>query len=226
MRYAIGDIHGCIRSLEALLEMIDPSKQDELFFLGDYIDRGPDSKAVLDLIFNLMQDKYKVYLLKGNHEELLLNSLDSNYDFELWTSNNGGNTTLNNFGVSHTREISDKYLQLIKEMPHYIKLKDYVLLHGGMNFKIDDPFEDLNSMLWERNELHEIDLKKTNNRPIVVGHTPVNIEKIEKSIHTKKIMLDGGCVYSNNMPELGKLCALELDTKELFYINNCENSLF
>ena len=72
MKYVISDIHGCIRTFEALLKMLHFSISDELYLLGDYIDRGPDSKSVLDLILSMRNKGYKIAALRGNHEELLL----------------------------------------------------------------------------------------------------------------------------------------------------------
>ena len=76
-RFAIGDIHGCLKTLKALVENeIQLGKDDELFFVGDFIDRGPDSKGVLDYIGSLIRDGYKIQSVMGNHEEMLLESLE------------------------------------------------------------------------------------------------------------------------------------------------------
>ena len=69
-RWVIPDIHGCLNTLKALInEQIRPARYDELYFLGDYIDRGPDSKGVLDYLRALQKDEYTLTLLKGNHED-------------------------------------------------------------------------------------------------------------------------------------------------------------
>ena len=68
-RFAISDIHGCAKTFEALLDRIALSTQGELYLLGDYLDRGPDSKGVLDLIFRLQREGYAVHCLRGNHEQ-------------------------------------------------------------------------------------------------------------------------------------------------------------
>ncbi|MEO0876095.1 MAG: metallophosphoesterase, partial [Bacteroidota bacterium] len=64
-KFAISDIHGCLKTFEALLDQIQFTTQDELYLLGDYIDRGPDSKGVIDLIWKMQADGYQVKCLRG-----------------------------------------------------------------------------------------------------------------------------------------------------------------
>ena len=74
-QYAIGDIHGCSKTFKELLDKIGLIEGDELYLLGDYIDRGPDSKGVIDTIFELREKGFKVICLRGNHESMLLDAL-------------------------------------------------------------------------------------------------------------------------------------------------------
>ena len=72
-QWAIGDVHGCIQTLEKLIEHhIGLSHENEYYFLGDLIDRGNHSKEVLDYVINLQNDGYKVFVIVGNHEYMLL----------------------------------------------------------------------------------------------------------------------------------------------------------
>ena len=71
---AFSDIHGCNRTFSALLDQVAPDTGDELYFLGDYIDRGPDTKGVIDRIWGLEQEGLTVHCLLGNHEQMLMNS--------------------------------------------------------------------------------------------------------------------------------------------------------
>src|SRR5512138_1630338 len=83
-KWVIPDLHGCIKTLQGLVEeIIKPTRYDELYFLGDYIDRGPHSRGVLDYIRRLQQDEFTVTALKGNHEDLLVEL----YDAELKSKN-------------------------------------------------------------------------------------------------------------------------------------------
>jgi serine/threonine protein phosphatase 1 len=73
---AISDIHGNNKTFLDLLDKIALTKDDELYLLGDYIDRGPDSKGVIDTIWKLMDDNYRVFCIKGNHEEMLFRGIE------------------------------------------------------------------------------------------------------------------------------------------------------
>src|SRR5947209_2745279 len=93
---AIGDIHGCSVALRALLDAIDLGVDDTLVTLGDYIDRGPDSRGVLDLLIDLRM-RYRLVPLLGNHEALLLAALSDRQALELWLSC-GGVETVRSYG--------------------------------------------------------------------------------------------------------------------------------
>ena len=98
-RYVVGDIHGCVKSFRNLVtEKLRLTKEDTLFLLGDYIDRGPDSKSVLDFIIELQRESYTVKPIMGNHEYMLLQSLDNETEFFNWMKN-GSAQTLMSFGV-------------------------------------------------------------------------------------------------------------------------------
>src|SRR5580765_70608 len=103
--FAIGDIHGCAVTLEKLLfDELHITKGDELCFLGDYIDRGPRSKEVVDLIIKLSADGHRVHSLRGNHEQLFSDSEKSFDHFNNWLAN-GGTQTLDSFGVIRFSEL-------------------------------------------------------------------------------------------------------------------------
>lgn len=104
-RFAISDIHGCLRSFRALLEEINFSKEDTLYLLGDYIDRGPDSKGVIDHIWKLQKEGYTVHCLRGNHEQMLLNEISSPNNYF-----DGESETLRSFGVKQNLNIPRQYL--------------------------------------------------------------------------------------------------------------------
>src|SRR6478735_817937 len=102
--FAIGDVHGCALTLKKLLlDDIKIGKQDEIYFLGDYIDRGTRSKEVVDFIVELKTENYKITTLRGNHEKLFIDSEKSFNDFENWIVN-GGIATLESFGIARFRE--------------------------------------------------------------------------------------------------------------------------
>jgi len=220
-RYAIADIHGCFKTLNALLfDKLMISKEDEIYFIGDYVDRGPRSKEVLDLLMDLEIDGYNVHFTRGNHEQMMLDSLKSLSDMELWLLN-GCNETLDSFKVFETSEIPVKYINFINRMPYYIDLEDFILVHAGLNFDLDNPLLDLNSMLWIRNSI--VNRQKIKNRRVIVGHTPKTLDEIKSSLNSDKIIIDGGCCYSHRYSNLGNLVALNLDTFELIVQKNIDS---
>ena len=93
----IGDVHGCIKTLRALIvNIIQPAKNDKLIFVGDYVDRGPDSKGVISYVMELRLMGYNLVLLKGNHEDMMLQALPgTNKEANsTWLSNGGADSLL------------------------------------------------------------------------------------------------------------------------------------
>mgnify|MGYP000058218539 FL=1 len=232
MQLVIGDVHGCYKSLRRLVEeTIGVNKDDKIYFVGDYIDRGPSGKQVLDYLIELKDNGYQVYPLKGNHEEMLINAyLDqSSNNFMLWMMN-GAETTFRSYGIeSHTllgesslNELPEEHLSFLRKMPYYYELDDYILVHAGINFAVENPFEDFTSMVWCRD--CENDLSASDGRTIIHGHTPVPLEFIQSSLKKgipKDINLDAGCVYKN-MVGLGNLVALDMETMQLYSTENID----
>lgn len=174
-------------------------------FIGDYIDRGPDSKGVIDVIRKFAGREECVFL-RGNHEQLLLDAYDSN-NFKLWVMN-GGAETKKSFGeVSSTEFKNSFYFSFFESTRMYYESKDFFFTHGGLNpsLTIEQNLDEAEhqSFLWQRSHIH------FNNpvweKPVVFGHTPVR----EVLSEEKKIGIDTGCVYKNH-PGLGKLTAVVL----------------
>ncbi len=218
-RFVIPDIHGCERTFRALLEdVIRPLPGEYLYLLGDYIDRGPRSGETLDMIMGLVEEGFRVNALRGNHEEMLLNSKNSAYDFDLWMMN-GGQATLDSLGADSPDMIPCRYMRFLEKLRYFIILDDFVLVHACLNFENHDPFADRHAMLWGRR--CEVDGSRIGNRRLISGHTPVPRETLEKSLNSSRIMLDNGCVYRGH-PGLGALAALELNSMTLFYQENID----
>ncbi len=228
LRWAIPDIHGCAKTLKALLENhIGPSRYDELYFVGDYIDRGPDSKGVIDYLMHLDYEGYKLFLLKGNHEDYMLKAWEEsqvNTKGFLRKKKNkvqkewmefGGKQTLASFGVDKIDDVPEKYIQWIKELRLYIELHDYILVHAGLNFNKRDIFEDEKAMLWIRE--FDVNLDRTGKRHVIHGHVPINYEFITESLSNPKygfIDLDNGC-YMADREGFGNLLAYNMDSREI-----------
>ncbi|MEO1529095.1 MAG: metallophosphoesterase family protein [Planctomycetota bacterium] len=116
-RFVIGDIHGCSKALRTLIETIDPQSDDELVFLGDYVDRGPDSKGVIAQLIEL-KEKCRVVALRGNHEIMLWSVAYNGTDAEVWLES-GGRATVTSYGGS-LEKIPDSHRDFIRDLlPHY-----------------------------------------------------------------------------------------------------------
>ena len=223
-RWVIPDIHGCASTLKQLIENgIQPSKEDYIYFLGDFIDRGPDGKGVIDYIMSFQNQGYNIQYLVGNHEYYCINSYEK--DKHRWLTKSGiqrewerygAKMTLKSFGVKHPRDINEKYIEWMKKGKFFIELEDYILVHAGMNFNIDNPFDDTMSMMWARD--FKVDIHKTGGKKIIHGHVPVEYSLIQLFIESGSydfIALDNGVYYRDQKVGFGNLMALELNSMEL-----------
>ena len=234
-QWVIPDIHGHYRTLRALIEeQIRPSRNDTIYFLGDYIDRGPDSKGVIDYIIKLKEDNYNIRTLRGNHEDYLIRTYDNEtvrknilgitYRNKLkkeWFKY-GGKETLKSFHISDVHEIPEKYITWMRGLEYYITLDSFILVHAGMNFGIEDPFNDKHSMLWIND--FKVDPKKTGHRKVIHGHVPVSLDFIDL-LRTRSsfdyIDLDNG-IYMAHKEGFGNLVALELTSMEMKVQSNVD----
>lgn len=216
-RFAISDIHGCCKTFRELVDnQLEIRLEDKLYVLGDYIDRGPDSKGVIDYILELRSEGYQVECLLGNHEEMLVNALEHSHLSDIWLRN-GGKATLRSFNAVAPIDIPQKYWDFISELKYHIELDDYFLVHAGFNFSNEDIFEDRHAMLWIRRWYNEIEPSRLNGKTIVHGHTPISpLEIREHAENRPYIDIDAGCVYQPRYP-YGYLCALNLDDRSLIF---------
>ena len=232
-RWIIPDIHGCAKTLQTLVErQLCLGKYDKLYLLGDYIDRGPDGKGVIDYIMHLQKEEYEVFCIKGNHEDLCINAFEADQKKKLFGAKHteqkeweavGAAATLKSFGVKHPREIPQNYIDWMKNCLPYIELEDYILVHAGMNFNIENPFEDEHSMMWTRR--FKVDYGKTHGKKIIHGHIPVDYSFIDLVINQNDnydfIVLDNG-IFVTDKPGLGNLLAYNPDTKQVMAQSNMD----
>lgn len=216
-RYAITDIHGCARTFAAMLDRLGVGPGDELYLLGDYVDRGPDSKGVVDRIWEAEAAGVHVRCLRGNHEQMLLDALTDPlrlHHFQKY----GGKETLASFGVAHPNKIPSRYLKFFAQLDYYIDLPgEYLFVHAGINFEHTVPLADRHAMLYLRPWQMNLDRDWLDGRVLVHGHTPTPKEEIEESLaklgEKPVLNLDAGCVYER----LGYLCAFDLDARSLTF---------
>lgn len=188
---AVSDVHGEVEKLERVLEdaQYDPTK-DQLVLLGDYIDRGPHSKEVIELVMELVEEG--AIALKGNHEDMWFQAFLEE-DWDEWIQDIG-------LATFHSYEGD---IDLMKEHIHwlrkhllmYYETEDYIFVHAGLEPETPLEWQDEEIMLWIRN-YDRIDLGKI----VVHGHTPVrNVEQVED-----QLFIDTGASMG------GKLSLVEL----------------
>lgn len=220
---AISDIHGCFNTFKHLLNQVDLQKTDQLYLLGDYIDRGLYSKEVLDYILYLQGQDYNLYCLRGNHEQMMLNALTDPEKERLWRLN-GGNTTLNSFGAFMPRDIPVQYYQFVQNLPFFYETKDYIFVHAGLNLEEENPFEDEHAMLWIRKWEQKANSKQLKNKIVVHGHTPQKLiaitNRFKKLEQIPVLTIDNGCAY--NYEGGGHLCAVDLTNHKLYFETNID----
>ena len=215
--FAIGDIHGCFDSFRELVEYkIEFNNNDKLILLGDYIDRGNQSKSVVDYIIDLQNKGFDVVPLMGNHESMLLETLDNEKLLLQWFQN-GGFETLESFQIKSLKELDQIYIDFFKGLQFYYSLKNYLFVHAGFNDEITDPFGDKYQMIWAIREYYQNPLLK--DKIIIHGHSPIPESLCQQIIRDNNhvINIDTGCVYSNEVG-YGRLSAIEIYSWKLFSI--------
>lgn len=170
--FAIGDVHGCLVPLQTLIAHIQPQTEDSIIFLGDLIDRGGDSKAVLDYVMTL-QTQCHVQCILGNHEEMLL---AANYDRnmrEIWLRH-GGQETLESFGLPPNKiglaQIPQKYIQFFQNMLPFVETEQFIFTHATPAMDIPMAQQDAHSLRWKRFYVAAPNCH-ISNKIVVCGHT-------------------------------------------------------
>jgi serine/threonine protein phosphatase 1 len=201
MMYAIGDIHGCLEPLRRLMDQIHVSEMDEVVFIGDYVDRGPDSKGVIDYLLTL-QGRYT--FLMGNHERMFLDFLQGK-ERALFLYN-GGEATLESYGG--VGNIPASHLAFLNRLVLYYETDDYLFVHGGIRPGIPIQDQDPKDLLWIREEFYAYPGRYA--KTVVFGHTPMREVLMEED----RIGIDTACVYGN------KLTCLILPSRQVIQVSN------
>lgn len=192
LTFAIGDIHGCADHLEAMLAKIDKfhqGREHRIITLGDYIDRGPDSKRVLDILM----DRPDIIKLRGNHEEMLLSSLDGDLLTLRMFLGNGGYETLNSFSADAPEQVDPKYIRFLHEMRVSFETERHFYCHAGVKPGVPLSEQKEQDLLWIRDEFlrHKGPFEKY----IVHGHTPDD----RMRIGPYRTNVDSGCVFTGTL---------------------------
>lgn len=210
----ISDIHGELKLFDSLLEKVKyDADEDQLILVGDYVDRGPDSKGVLNRVSELKRNGAVV--LRGNHDEMMLNVVDGvSGALERW-ERNGALMTLQSYDSSIESVILsagaefEKHISLIREMDYYYETKDYIFVHAGVSPDTPVQKTDPHTFLWIRELFYE---KYSGDKTVIFGHTPTSAIRQEKNHdiyfgENNIIGIDGAATYG------GQLNCLELPGK-------------
>jgi len=212
--FAVGDIHGCPDELRAMLNAIAPQAGDTVVFIGDYIDRGPNARDVVEQLLDLEQCGAETVFLKGNHEDMMLSfmGLPGHYgDSFLF---NGGIATLDSYGV-HERElghaiesIPEPHMRFLSRLVTSYLRPPYLFVHAGVLPTRQLYEQDVEDLLWIRQEfifnIHNL------GSTVVFGHTPLREVLLDLPY---KIGIDTGLVYG------GKLTCVEFSEGALYQVS-------
>lgn len=198
--YVIGDIHGCLHPLRRLLEKVSPRARDEVVFIGDYIDRGPQSRQVVDYLLTL---PYRCVFLLGNHEKMLLDFLEG-IEPELYLTN-GGMATLQCYG-GIPPIIPPAHLSFFRSLRPMYETPGYLFVHAGIRPMVPLAEQDLEDLIWIRHEFFQFIGRYP--KPVVFGHTPLRHVLMAQD----RIGIDTGCVYG------GKLTCVRLPEREIIQV--------
>jgi len=219
--YAVGDIHGRLDLLEDLLSLIErdarPStaRRRTLVFLGDYVDRGPDSRGVVQRLITDLPQGFDAHFLKGNHEAILLDFLDDPWRLDHWLMN-GGEETMRSYGVGTKRlaqldaaaeiwcqafaeALPQAHLRFFRSLQLSVSFGDYLFVHAGLRPGVPLAAQSEADLIWIRAPF--LDHAGSFDKIVVHGHTPGE----EPVTRQNRIGIDTGAVFT------GRLTALRLE---------------
>lgn len=210
--FAIGDIHGCLENLQRLIRVIDADpRSDTLVFLGDFIDRAPGGREVVDYVLALKKEYGKVICLSGNHESMFLRYLDGKEE-DLYLANGGG-MTLQAYGISgwdaplvRKGKIPREHLRFFQSLLPYYETDQYIFVHAGLLPGLPLADQDIQDLHWIRQTFIEsgYDFGKR----VIFGHTHFTTPLVTGN----KIGIDTGAVYG------GKLTCVELPALKFYQV--------
>lgn len=201
--FAFGDIHGCNAELNLMLEHLasehSASADDHYIFMGDYIDRGPDSKGVIDTLINWSHSYPNSVFLRGNHEDMLLDFIGMGGSAGSVYLGNGGAEFFKSYGINPDGPLAEvakslprEHLKFFTSLEHGVTLGEFLFVHAGIDPALTLDQQKAHNIMWIRAQFipRHHDLQKT----VVFGHTPF----ADVYVHMPyKIGIDTGLVYGN-----------------------------
>jgi len=207
---AIGDIHGCRRALATLLDSVKPKKDDQLVFLGDYVDRGPDTPGVINTLLKL-QSRCKTVFLRGNHELMMLEARDSFLKSEIW-QNCCGMETVTSYGAERRTDwpssVPDAHWSFLEQTIRALETRKQIFVHACLDPDLEVKEQPDWILFWEYFE--RIRPHKSGKK-IICGHTPQTKGSLGDVGYA--ICIDTGCVYG------GWLTCLDVESGHYWQAN-------
>lgn len=228
--FVISDIHGCLDQFKALMDKINYRPNvDMLILLGDYIDRGPKSKEVVEMILHMVNNE-KVIALRGNHDQRFIDLMKTKHskvykEFLKY----GGIEALRSYYPNYKNEsmnaildfLNQEYyshIQFLKRTLYYYENDHFIFVHAGLNPKFrnwrNQPSSDLLNIRepFIYNDTHL-------NKIIIFGHTPTSVIHNSADIwfSKDKIGIDGGCALGQQLNCLEILNENEFKQHQVFY---------
>lgn len=203
-----GDIHGCAVALDALLDAIDPVSDDRLIMLGDYVDRGPDSRNVIERILKL-RDRCQLVPLLGNHELMLTRALGSLEQLIIWLGY-GGQQTVDSYG-GDPHQIPPEHIDFMRSCQLYYETDAHIFVHA--NYNHDEPLDGQpeEKLLWTH-LTQSMPNPHYSGKKAFVGHTPQVSGDI---LDLGYLACIDTCCYGG-----GWLTAMDVDSSKLWQANN------
>jgi serine/threonine protein phosphatase 1 len=199
---AIGDIHGCDKALAAVLRAIEPGPDDTIIPLGDFIDRGPDSRGVIDRLIAL-GGQCRVIPLLGNHEVMMLQAIDGNDEF--W-SDCGGRETIDSYG-GDLKNVPEQHERFLHRLRLYYENREHIFVHANYDDQLPMERQPTHVALW----CHLTEWQPPTHRSgktVFVGHTPQRDGEVLDLGHL--VCLDTFVVGG------GYLTAMEVNTRKVW----------
>jgi serine/threonine protein phosphatase 1 len=212
-RFVVGDLHGCLDELERLLDHLAPGNGDTVCFLGDYIDRGPQARGVIDRLLRLRREGTQCVFLKGNHEDMFLAFMGQpgrHGDAFLW---NGGDATLASYGchglpgAEVARRLPAEHREFLDGLRTHAYFDNFLCVHAGVRPSRPLASQAEEDLLWIREEFisHPHEFPYT----VLFGHTPHREVFVDLPY---KLGLDTGLVFGN------RLSCFEIDARRVWQI--------
>lgn len=211
---AIGDIHGCSAALEALIEAIDPTDTDVIVTLGDYVDRGPDTPGVLDLLIALRR-RCRLVPLLGNHDQVMLAAVYDQIKPKIWLEGMDGHTTVAAYGS--IRDIPPEHTDFLAACELCVETDSHIFMHASYDPDLPLEKQSIEDLLWASLR-HGVPAPHCSGKRAIVGHT---------SQKNGEIMDAGQIVCIDTWCCGGKwLTGLDVHSGQVWQVNNQGRSRF